>query len=224
MVRVISRLVSLPHHQPYSPGLDIHKFGIRSACPHPNCGLADKHGVNTTYTITEITFLCPLHGTYSLSLHNPDDIAKLEFNPPLRGLLRAELYNSDDDVSWIQVTGADYAGFYQEELLWKHVRNRLKLRIVYAPMIVDWAGSKISKSLYVRKGAYRCLRESGREYLINFAVFRSEGRDLDAVFREVLRWIDIPEEFFRCYSLEYLHRAISPAGETGLSVTSDDMR
>jgi len=73
-------------------------------------------------------------------------------------------------------------------------------------MIVDWAGSKLSKSLYVRDNAYEYLQELGMEYLVSFKVFNEEGKDLGVLFEEVLGWIDYPYKLFRCYSLEYLHR------------------
>ena len=45
-----------------------------------------------------------------------------------------------------------------EQLLWRHITKPLV--IVYTPLITDWSGSKISKSLYLRGGAYDM--EAGR--------------------------------------------------------------
>lgn len=181
-------------------------FGIRSACPHLECGLADKHGKRTKYEGTMITFYCPHHGEYTLSTDRPEDVSRLEFNTPLRTLLRTEYYSTESTTSWIQVTGADYAGFYQEQLLWKHVAKPQSVVVFYAPMIVDWAGSKLSKSLYVKENAYEYLKSLGMEYLVSFKCFSEKGRDLTVVFNEVLDWVDHPYKLFRAYSMEYLHR------------------
>lgn len=181
-------------------------FGIRSACPKPGCGLADKHGKRTKYEGARITFYCPHHGEYTLFMDRPEDVGRLELNTPLRTLLRTEYYTRDPSNSWIQVTGADYAGFYQEQLLWKHITMPQSVVIFYAPMVVDWAGSKLSKSLYVKENAYEYLKNLGMEYLVNFTSFSRQGRDLEVVFSEVLDWVDHPYKLFRAYSIEYLHR------------------
>jgi hypothetical protein len=193
----------------YSPGFRRDNLGIRAACPQPECGWADKHGLRTKYNVTTIIFWCPDHGNHSYSITEPNDVKRLEFNTPLRTLLRSEFYARDRGVSWIQITGADYAGFYQEQLLWKHVTTRASLTILYTPMIVDWAGSKLSKSLYVREGAYEYLKKLGMEYLVSFTVFNEERKDLSIVFEEVLGWVDYPYRLFRNYSLEYFHRQIT---------------
>lgn len=188
-------------------------FGIRSACPHPECGLADKHGKRTRYEGTMITFYCPHHGEYTLSTDHPGDVSRLELNTPLRTLLRTEFYSTELTSSWIQVTGADYAGFYQEQLLWKHVTKPQSVVVLYAPMIVDWAGSKLSKSLYVKENAYEYLKILGMEYLVSFKCFSEQGRDLTVVFNEVLDWVDHPYKLFRAYSMEYLHRLFVGKGK-----------
>ena len=72
---------------------------------------------------------------------------------------------------------------------------------------------KLSKSLYVKKGAYEYLKELGMEYLVSFTVFNQERKDLSIVFEEVLGWVDHPYRLFRCYSLEYFHRQITTRGD-----------
>jgi hypothetical protein len=63
----------------------------------------------------------------------------------------------------MRVTGSDYTGMYAEQLLWRQLlllSNPMGLDmttmsppvIAYAPLIQDWAGSKLSKSLYVARG------------------------------------------------------------------------
>ena len=98
----------------------------------------------------------------------------LEYNTPLRNLIRAIIYgkineSNDYDYQIIRITGNDYARFYQEELLYK-VGALLNYNItkfpiiVYCPLVTDWSGAKLSKSLYVKEGAYKDLPK----YLINY--------------------------------------------------------
>ena len=63
------------------------------------------------------------------------------------------------DFEILRITGSDYADFYQEELRYK-VASYLGCKvsdmsmIFYAPLVLDWSGAKLSKSLYVKTGAY----------------------------------------------------------------------
>ena len=56
------------------------------------------------------------------------------------------------DYEIIRITGGDYSGFYQEELLYKVASlcdfkvDKLPM-IIYCPQILDWSGAKLSKSL-----------------------------------------------------------------------------
>ena len=69
-------------------------LGIRSKCPIADCGLADKHGVRNVYEGTIITFYCPHHGEYTIDISDAKEITRLEFNTPLRNLLRAMVFDS----------------------------------------------------------------------------------------------------------------------------------
>ena len=94
-------------------------------------------------------------------------VALLEYNTPLRNLIRGLVYSIDNqdetvDYEWLRITGSDYAGFYQEQLLYKttdllgYSVSKLPM-ILYAPLVTDWSGAKLSKSLYVKEGAYTYL-------------------------------------------------------------------
>lgn len=213
-------------------------LAMRSACPHEGCGLADKHGVHNEYSTlpgqkVEISFLCPLHGRHTVNTSNAEDVARLEFNTPLRSLVRTFAYGMETQDSQraaratlgssdqarekvhMRVTGADYAGQYSEQLLWRQLQLLPSLTNVeaippplflYAPLILDWAGSKLSKSLYVKPGAYEYLREAGMSYLLSYEKMKECGQDLKVLFHEVERWIKEPKKLFRSYSVEYLHR------------------
>lgn len=153
-------------------------LGIRSSCPVTGCGRSDKDGKGNKYLpstcdndpLHSIEFQCHLHGPYCIDLNRPDDLKRLELNTTLRNLLRTFLYALDPDQNarHLRVTGADYAGLYQERTLLSSIDILTDVGalpkiptpvIVYSPLIVDLAGSKISKSLYLRQNAYRYLEE-----------------------------------------------------------------
>ena len=184
------------------------KLAIRAACPHADCGLADKDGVGNVYSFLDdestIEFQCPNHGPYTLNLADPQHIQRLEFNTPLRNILRTKVFARDPNVSWIHVTGADYAGYYQEQLLWRHITPEEALLIFYTPLIVDWSGAKLSKSLYVRGGAYQYLKDMDMDYTVSYKAFKEQGKDLGVIFDEVQDWVEHPYKLFRPYSVAYI--------------------
>ena len=183
------------------------KIRIRSSCP--KCGLVDKNGVNTIVGDNELISFCPKHGKYIIEYDK--DSSKLEYNTPLRNLIRAMVYGtinvSDEyDYEIIRITGGDYAGFYQEELLYKTAAicnfNVKDLpMIVYCPQILDWSGAKLSKSLYVSKNAYQDLPS----YLLSYEeLFKKyQYRGLDFIHEETDLWLEEPYRLFRNYTVYY---------------------
>jgi hypothetical protein len=120
----------------------------------------------------------------------------------------------DEGREWIhmRVTGYDYAGMYSEQLLWRQIfllssaPNLGGIAVIsYAPLVLDWAGSKLAKSLYVEKGAYKYLQDMGMGYLLFFREMKESGRDHKILFDEVARWLESPKKLFRSYSIHYLH-------------------
>lgn len=191
---------------------ETHKLGIRAPCPV--CGLADKHGVTNEYHEGgEITFLCPVHGEFNVNIHSIDQTKHLELNTPLRNLVRVMLCSEDQDSSWILCTGADYAGFYQEQLCYRLVDQKSGFPMIfYSPLILDWSGSKLSKSLYVKQGAYKYLREAGLNYMLDVNALLDANFGLEALVLEVRQWVAEPYKLFRNYSVEYLHRELVSRG------------
>ena len=191
---------------------ETHKLAIRAPCP--TCGLAEKHGLTNQYHDDgRIVFSCPTHGEHEVNLHSSDQAKRIEMNTPLRNLVRVLMCSQDQDTSWIFCTGADYAGFYQEQLLYRLVEQKPGLpMILYAPLIVDWSGSKLSKSLYVKEGAYNYLRAAKLEYMLEVNVLFNAEHGLEALFAEVRRWVAEPYRLFRNYSVEYLHRELVTGG------------
>jgi hypothetical protein len=216
-----------------------HSLAMRCACPHQGCGLAEKHGRMNKYLVdasgvATISFHCPDHGDHTITTSNPADVGRLEFNTPLRNLVRAEAFgihtiNSREaahnalavgegekicEYVHMRVTGSDYAGMYSEQLLFRQLPllsasglGAIPTPVIaYAPLVLDWAGSKLSKSLYVKEGAYKYLQEAGMGYLLSFADMKESGRDHRILFGEVARWLEDPKKLFRSYTVNYLHR------------------
>ncbi|KAJ8130199.1 hypothetical protein O1611_g3427 [Lasiodiplodia mahajangana] len=213
------------------------KYGslaLRSACPVPGCGLAEKHGRLNEYRAHNdgqddtITFRCPHHGPHTIGLSCPTEITRLEANAPTRNLLRSMIHLLDTTTHHIRITGADYAGVYQEMFLYRPLaawsastglaRGRTP-HILYAPLIVDWSGAKLSKSLYVRDGAYEFMKHQGMDGFCSYARLRerfggdgSEG--LRRIWDEVQRWMKDPKKLFRSFSVAYLHDVILRDGRS----------
>ncbi|KAF9766330.1 hypothetical protein IL306_001285 [Fusarium sp. DS 682] len=83
-------------------------------------------------------------------------LSRLEANTPARNLLRSMSHLLDIGTHHIRVTGSDYAGTYQEVFLYRPLaawstHTGLSAgrapHILYAPLIADWSGAKLSKSL-----------------------------------------------------------------------------
>ncbi|KAI0403975.1 hypothetical protein F4802DRAFT_268741 [Xylaria palmicola] len=207
------------------------KYGslaIRSACPIPGCGLVDKHGRRNEYETNDggrrgsITFHCPRHGPHTVRLSHREEVARLEANAPTRNLLRSMSHLLDTRQHHIRVTGADYAGLYQEMLLyrplaaWSAATGAAGGRtphILYAPLITDWSGAKMSKSLYVRENAYGFMEQLGMDGFCSYAQLRNRfggdgGQGLRRVWDEVQKWVADPKKLFRTFSLAYLKEVI----------------
>ena len=185
----------------------LNKLRIRISCP--KCGLTDKYSIKNKYKSGKIHCFCPEHGDFVIDYHKHPEM--LEYNTPLRNLIRAIIYgkineSNDYDYQIIRITGNDYAGFYQEELLYK-VGALLNYNItkfpiiVYCPLVTDWSGAKLSKSLYVKEGAYKDLPK----YLINYKFLKEEyGTDgLKEIKNITDEWINEPYKLFRDYSIYY---------------------
>ncbi|KAJ8515417.1 hypothetical protein ONZ45_g7143 [Pleurotus djamor] len=213
------------------------RIALRAACPVDGCGIAEKHGRLNTYEFPAdsppvVTFHCYKHGPHSYRLTSTD-IEKFEFNTPLRNLVRGlvnmldtiESENADERRYHLRVTGSDYAGTYQEQLYFRQVAylmdkilpvsqrgdRALPMTVfVYAPVIVDWSGGKLSKSLYVKEGAYDYLVAQKLDYLLSYARMKEMGKDVKVLFKEVDDWVNDPRKLYRPYTVEYISRLFEP--------------
>lgn len=194
---------------------------VRVACPC--CGLADKNSSTTKFENECVYSVCPVHGEYKTDIRYESD--KLEYNTPVRNLVRAIAYgmhNNDENQNYqiMRITGSDYAGFYQEELLYKPAAllgfpvNELP-SILYTPLVLDWSGAKLSKSLYVKEGAYSDLPS----YLINYEYLKnSKGIEaLDVIHNITDNWIEKPYLLFRNYSIYYFKKEFEEYEKSNLS-------
>ncbi len=183
------------------------RLRVRIACP--KCGLVDKEGLTTKIMKKEILAECPSHGQYKAIYKS--ESSKLEYNTPLRNLIRGMVYgmiNSSSSYNYeiIRITGGDYSGFYQEELLYKCASlckydvSKLPI-ILYCPQILDWSGAKLSKSIYVQDGAYSDLPKYMLNYKELHSTFKNKG--LDILQEETDNWLDEPYKLFRNYSVYY---------------------
>ncbi|CAI7596596.1 unnamed protein product [Penicillium pancosmium] len=200
------------------------KIALRAACPVLGCGLAEKHGRLNLYSEetntnsgtespktpgSTITFHCPHHGRHTISTSDPGEIACLEANAPARNLIRSMSQMLDTSTHHVRITGSDYAG-------WSRATGLAAGRtphIIYAPLIVDWSGAKLSKSLYVREGGYQAMELFGTEGLCSFAQlkvhFGDDGAEgLRRLWEEVQGWLEDPRKLFRTFSVEYLRKVI----------------
>jgi len=228
------------------------KLALRAACPVPDCGLAEKHGRLNVYGDFDhgckngstnyagdkdtITFHCPRHGPHTISIAKPADVARLEANAPVRNLIRSMSHLLDTSKHHVRVTGADYAGMYQEVFLyrplaaWSAATGLATGRtphILYAPLIVDWSGAKLSKTLYVNKGGYEAMKLFGTDGLCSYAQLKSQfgghGEEgLMRIWREVQAWVADPRKLFRTFSVEYLQRVIMTPVDEARGIGSDD--
>ena len=192
-----------------SPLLDPKNRRLRLRSPCPECGLTDKDSKYVKFNEDSIEFFCPSDGWFNIDIEK--ESYKLEYNTPLRNLIRGILYSEENKDSkipweWIRVTGSDYAGFYQETLLYRAASllgspSHNLPYIVYTPLITDWSGAKLSKSLYVKQGAYQDIPA----YLIDLSRLLDEkGKGgITRIFEEVSSWLDEPYKLFRNYSVYY---------------------
>ncbi|GIJ92098.1 hypothetical protein Asppvi_011073 [Aspergillus pseudoviridinutans] len=198
-----------PHMSP-----ETGKLAIRAPCPHKDCGLADKHGINNQYHADgRITFVCPDHGEHHIDLTSPHELERIEFNTPLRNLIRILLCSVDTDTSWIMCTGSDYSGFYQEQLTWRLLEHPENAPVIfYTPLILDWSGAKLSKSLYIRENGYKYLIDAGRQYLLDADSFLEIEGGIEALFEEAQDWVDKPYKLFRNYTVDYIDMQLISRG------------
>ncbi|KAM3451055.1 hypothetical protein MY3296_005562 [Beauveria thailandica] len=190
-------------------------LALRAACPILGCGLAEKHGRLNEYTAESIAFHCPHHGKHVIRLSEASEVARVEGNAPTRNLIRSMSHILDDATHHIRITGSDYAGTYQEFFLYRPLAEWSRStrlgsgrtpHTLYAPLVVDWSGVKLSKSLYVCDDGYRAMKVLGMDGVCSYAKLQAEHGEegLRRIWAEVESWVSNPHKLFRAsYSVEY---------------------
>lgn len=186
--------------------------------PCPQCKYTEKYSDNLNIdfvdeNIVQLKNKCFEHGDISISIsENNDDY--FDMNVPFRNFVRGVSFIETDKKEKslsILVDGNDWAGIwslriYSEGLLVLGYRELVNM--LFTPAIVDWAGTKLSKRMYVGNKAYREMNKQG---LINITLLESDyGEDAYLkLWTEINSWISDTRKFFRDYSVEYLDLILS---------------
>lgn len=184
---------------------DLH---IRTICP--TCGLGKKNidKLEESHNSSEIklTGYCPIHGKYKIKI-NENNEEYVDINTQFRDLTKGAAMLKDDNDNntlTIMLDGGDWSGIWAQRI---HTEGLVKLGFkefpirFFAPVILDWSGSKFSKSLYLKKDAYKDINNAFINYnnFINF--YGIYG--INKLWNEVEGWINEPKKFFRNYSVDY---------------------
>ena len=196
---------------------------IRPRCPA--CRLMQKSAADLRITAlsraVRLDSRCPRHGEYSEFVH-VDGGGWYDANTPVRSLQKGYLLATERDLydaCSVSVDGADWGGSWHASILAPAlaalgVPSRDWPVSIFTPLISDNTGGKLSKTLYVARGAYAGLPEA---YLNLDILLSSHGdRVLDAIWAEVSRWAAEPRRLHRGYTISYitsLLRATLAAGQ-----------
>jgi hypothetical protein len=191
---------------------------IRPRCPH--CRLMQKSAADLKITAlsgaVQLASRCPRHGRYTETVHI-DGGGWYDANTPVRSIQKGYLLAAERDLydaCSVSVDGADWGGSWHAGVL---APALAELGIpprdwpvsVFTPLITDHTGGKLSKTLYVARGAYADLPEA----FLNLDILLSQHGDqvLDAIWAEVTRWAAQPRRLHRGYTIAYLTGLLSQA-------------
>ena len=107
----------------------------------------------------------------------------------------------EEGHEWVHMRVTGY-GMYSEQLLWRQNTpflcaprlGNIPSVISYAPLVLDWVGSKLSKSLYVERGHTNICRTWAS--LLSSQKTKESGQDHKNLFEEVIR-LESPKKLFR---------------------------
>lgn len=185
------------------------RLPIRIKCPV--CDLMDKHGTHTSITSGEtplITSRCRDHGVFSesLSLATPSYV---DLNTALRDVLKCSAFIADmkEGVHTVMLDGGDWGGSWCWEVVMRALgllgdRVELAPTRLFAPLIVDDTGAKLSKTIYVSDHAYGDLPA----WAVDFSRQDDEawGMRMERLWGIAEELVSSPRRFFRNYTLHSL--------------------
>lgn len=187
-----------------------HHLRIRPICT--DCGLVDKLAKTVQYNDeanpSKIYFECPIHGAIEVDLNGSE--GWVDANAPIRTVLRSVCFAHDKQEAKIEtviVNGADWAGAWMQRVYFDGLSNfnitGLQVPFnLFTPEITDGTGAKLSKTIYLEKGAYGDIDPawlSTKEFMAKFG-----ERGLQILWKEVEAWVNNPQKLFRNYSIGYM--------------------
>lgn len=182
------------------------KLHIRSECPF--CGSIDKQMKKTNITIpTKDCFVihsyCNIHGTYEIEIRENNN-NYFEANTQIRDITKGVLMQdySRRKILGVMYDGGDWGGTWTHHvhsLALQRLGYQMPIRL-FAPLILDWSGGKLSKSIYRDNSNY--IFDAFENYECFVKNYGDKG--LAIVFEEVCNWLSSSEKFFRNYSLDYI--------------------
>lgn len=183
------------------------RLHLRVRCP--TCRLLEKTtaltSIRTDGASLIIASTCPQHGDYESPL-DLQDPAYLDLNTPLRDIAKCGEF-----IDWrnqgtlvVMVDGGDWGGSWPWEvvmraLAWLGEDLRAAPVRLFAPLLLDESGAKLSKSLYVGSAAYDHLPA----WIMDPAAATGDEFDsaMSRLWDLVSNWVESPSRFFRNYSL-----------------------
>jgi hypothetical protein len=113
-------------------------------------------------------------------------------------------------IETVVLNGGDWAGAWMQRVYFDglHQLGFSGLRVpfnIFTPQILDDSGAKLSKTIYLARGAYADIPPAWTSMAAFENRFGAAG--LDLLWEEVSSWVRSPEKFFRNYSVRYLEYA-----------------
>lgn len=181
------------------------KLHIRAECPF--CGNIDKHMKYTFITSLHDSFVihsyCTVHGVYEVEISETNN-NYFEANTQIRDITKGALMQDylHKDILGVMYDGGDWGGTWTHHvhcMALQQLGYRIPIRL-FSPLILDWSGGKLSKSIYRENTDYTFDALENYECFVNY--YGDQG--LTIIFNEVCNWLSSSKKFFRNYSLDYI--------------------
>jgi hypothetical protein len=191
-----------------------HRLRIRPVCP--TCGLVDKTA-RTVQTRHDngltLIYQCGNHGHQTARLDDP--AAVIDANTPVRTVLRSLCFARDrteHGTETVVLNGGDWAGAWMQRVYFDglHQLGCSGTQVpfnIFTPQILDDSGAKLSKTIYLARGAYADIPPAWTSLQAFQDRFGANG--LDRLWDEITSWTQSPAKFFRNYTVRYLEHAFS---------------
>ena len=191
------------------------KIHIRTECP--KCGNIDKTMLNTNISTPSkdlfvIHSFCSEHGSYEIEVKKTNS-SYFEANTQIRDIAKGALMQSyrQQQILGVMYDGGDWGGAWTHHvhcMALQQLGYQIPIRL-FAPLILDRSGGKLSKSIY-RKNHQ--VINSLENYECFLDAYGDKG--LSIIYEEVCNWLSSSKKFFRNYSLDYI-LAVLHRGESG---------